>query len=117
MEKPLEDVMRAKERKLKARRMFEDPLHPGDFIWVEILKPRGFSIAEAARKLKLPREQVARLFKGKVDLSVDLARGLEDISGIRAEHLLEMQFLHSANKNKKLIDAWEKTADRTGWKG
>lgn len=49
------------------------PVHPGAFIWTEILQPRGLSITTAAKRLGVSRLHLGRVLRGRMPLTPDLA--------------------------------------------
>jgi addiction module HigA family antidote len=69
----------------------KNPSHPGDYVWEEILEPRGLTVGAAADVLGVCRESVSRLLNRSSDLSAEMSIRIEGAFGVPAERLLRMQ--------------------------
>ena len=65
--------------------------HPGQVFYDRFLVRYAISVAEAARKLYMKREQLSRFVNGRTGVSVELARKLEVATGVSAEYWLTRQ--------------------------
>lgn len=67
-----------------------EPIHPGVLI-KEFLEQLNLTVAEAAEKLGITRQQLYRVFNGYSDISPELALKLETQFGIPADEWLRLQ--------------------------
>lgn len=75
----------------------------GELIKSLCVEGSGLSITEAARALKMTRENLSMLIHGKIGLSPEMAIKLEKVFGIDGNKLLEIQLkqrIESAKKKK-----------------
>jgi len=52
---------------------FARPIHPGEFLREEYLKPLGMSAGALAKKLNLPRTRIERIVKEEIWITPDTA--------------------------------------------
>lgn len=52
---------------------FARPIHPGEFLREEYLKPLGMSAGTLAKKLNLPRTRIERIAKEEIGITPDTA--------------------------------------------
>lgn len=50
---------------------FARPLHPGEYLREEYLRPLGLSAGTLAKKLGLPRSRIERIVREEIGLSTD----------------------------------------------
>lgn len=67
------------------------PLHPGEVLLEEFLKPLGISQNALARELKIPPRRVNEIVLGKRGVSADTALRLARHFGMSAEFWLGLQ--------------------------
>lgn len=53
------------------------PVHPGDMLLEEFMKPLGLSMSELARRIDVPANRVSQLIQGKRAMTADTALRLE----------------------------------------
>src|SRR6202158_4983357 len=79
----------------------KNPLHPGDFIRTEIIKPAGLSVTAAAAALQGSRPSLSSLLTGKADLSGDMALRIEKACGVKVDTLMRMQASYDIAQTRK----------------
>ena len=87
----------------------KNPLHPGDFIWSEIIEPAGLSVTAAAAALQVSRRALSSLLNGRADLSGDMALRIEKAFGVTMDTLMRMQASYDiaqTRKREKQIHVW-----------
>ena len=74
--------------------MSEDPLapvHPGEILLEEFLKPHGLTAGRAATRLKIARPRIEKLVRGRTPVTVDTALRLERLFGASAQFWMNLQ--------------------------
>ena len=67
------------------------PIHPGEMLLEEFLKPMGISQVEFAQKLNIPFQRVNQIIKGKRSVTPDTALRLSKVLGTSVELWLNLQ--------------------------
>jgi len=67
------------------------PIHPGEILVEEFLKPHGLSAYGAARRMHVPRTRIERLARGETPVTVDTALRLGRLFGTTAQFWLSLQ--------------------------
>ena len=67
------------------------PIHPGEILREEFLKPMGISINRLAREIVVPPGRVSEIVNGKRSISADTALRLGRFLGVSAELWLGLQ--------------------------
>ena len=67
------------------------PLHPGEVLYEEFIKPLGLSQNQLARELKVPPRRINEIVLGKRGISADTALRLARHFGASAEFWLGLQ--------------------------
>src|ERR1700693_922996 len=81
---PLKELM-AKKRKLL------DPIHPGEILREDFLKPFGISINQLARDLDVPPNRISMIVNGERAITADTALRLGTYFGVSPEIWLNLQ--------------------------
>ena len=81
-----------------------NPPHPGDFIWTEIIEPRGLTVTAAAQVLQVSRPALSSLLNGKAGLSGDMALRIEKAFGIKMDTLMRMQASYDIARTRKRVN-------------
>lgn len=68
-----------------------DPIHPGEILLEEFLKPLGMSPYAAAKVMGVPRTRVERLVREETPVTADTALRLEQAFGSSAQFWLNIQ--------------------------
>ena len=79
----------------------KNPLHPGDFIWTEIIEAAGLVVTMAAIALRVSRPTLSSLLNGKTDLSVDMALRIKKAFGVKMDRLMRMQSSYDIAQTRK----------------
>lgn len=67
------------------------PVHPGEYLREELLKPLGITPYALAQHLKVPRTRIERLVREETGVTPDTALRLARFFGISAEFWINMQ--------------------------
>jgi addiction module HigA family antidote len=67
------------------------PVHPGEMLLEEFLKPMGVSQVELAQKLRIPFQRVNQIVKGKRSVTPDTAMRLARVLGTSVDLWLNLQ--------------------------
>jgi antitoxin HigA-1 len=68
-----------------------DPVHPGEILMEEFLKPMGISINKLARDIDVPPGRISTIVNGKRSISADTALRLGIYFGVTPELWLNLQ--------------------------
>jgi antitoxin HigA-1 len=68
-----------------------NPVHPGEFIRTEIIRPLHLSVTDAAKVLHVSRPTLSSLLNGKAGVSGDMALRIEKAFGVKMDTLMRMQ--------------------------
>ena len=82
-----------------------DPIHLGDILLENFLKPMGISINKLARKIDVPPGRISTIVNGKYSITADSALHLGVYFGVSPELWLNLQVyydLRVARRNTKL---------------
>lgn len=67
------------------------PAHPGQFITMEVIRPLGLSVTQAAKILGVTRPALSAFLNGRAALSPEMALRIEKAFGPKMDTLLRMQ--------------------------
>lgn len=67
------------------------PVHPGEMLVEEFMKPLGLTISEVARRIGVPPNRISQLAQGKRAMTADTALRLERYLGWPARIWLQIQ--------------------------
>ena len=68
-----------------------EPIHPGEILMEDFLKPMGISLSELARDISVPAGRISQIVRGKRAISADTALRLGKYFGMSAETWLDLQ--------------------------
>ena len=68
-----------------------EPIHPGEILMKDFLKPMGISLSELARDISVPAGRISQIVRGKRAISADTALRLGKYFGMSAETWLDLQ--------------------------
>jgi len=68
-----------------------DPIHPGEILLEEFLKPMGISINRLARDIAVPPGRISEIVNGKRSITADTALRLGKYFGVSPETWLDLQ--------------------------
>jgi addiction module HigA family antidote len=67
------------------------PVHPGEILLEEFLRPHGLTAYSAAARLHVPRTRIERVVRGDAPISVDTARRLARLFGTTEAFWMNLQ--------------------------
>lgn len=70
------------------------PIHPGEILREEFLKPMGLSVYEFANAIKVPRSRANDIVRGRRAITTDTALRLARYFGTTAEFWINLQAHH-----------------------
>lgn len=68
-----------------------EPIHPGEVLLEEYLKPLGLTAYAAAKAMKVPRTRIERLVRGETPVTPDTALRLHRAFGSSAQFWMNLQ--------------------------
>lgn len=99
---------------------FANPIHPGEMLREEFMKPLGLSAGKLAKAINVPRTRIERLVREETALSLDtavrLARYFRMSEGYwsRMQVSYELDCLHADKARVESIEAIEPRPDSKG---
>ena len=67
------------------------PIHPGEILYEDFLKPMNISMNELARSIGVPPGRISQIVSGKRSISADTALRLGEFFGVSPETWLGLQ--------------------------
>lgn len=67
------------------------PIHPGEVLWEDFMKPLGLSQYRVAKDMGVPQLRISQIIKGKRAVTADTAMRLARYFGTSAEVWLRLQ--------------------------
>jgi addiction module HigA family antidote len=67
------------------------PIHPGEVLWEDFMKPLGLSQYRVAKDIGVPQLRISQIIKGKRAITADTAMRLARYFGTSAEVWLRLQ--------------------------
>lgn len=83
------------------------PIHPGEVLAEDFMKPLGLSANALAQKLGVPANRISAIVGGRRDVSPDTALRLERAFGSSAEFWLNLQARYDLETARDQIDKRE----------
>ncbi|MDF0644591.1 MAG: HigA family addiction module antitoxin [Nitrospira sp.] len=74
-----------------ARTRLLDPIHPGEILLEEFMKPLGVSINRLAREIAVPPGRISAIVNGKRAITADTALRLSKYFGVSSDLWLGLQ--------------------------
>jgi antitoxin HigA-1 len=74
-----------------AHKKLLDPIHPGEILFEEFMKPMDISINRLAREIAVPPGRISAIVNGKRAITADTALRLGKYFGVSAELWLGLQ--------------------------
>ena len=68
-----------------------DPIHPGEILYEDFMKPLGVSINELAREIAVPPNRISEIVGGKRSITADTALRLGNYFGVSPEIWMGLQ--------------------------
>ena len=70
------------------------PIHPGEFLLEDFIKPLGLNAHRLAQDLRVPANRITAIIKGTRAISPDTAARLGRYFGTGAEYWLKLQVMY-----------------------
>jgi addiction module HigA family antidote len=70
------------------------PLHPGEILLEEFIRPHGLTLTDAAKRLRVERVRLSEIVNGRRGITPNTALRLERLFGASAAFWLDMQQDH-----------------------
>jgi antitoxin HigA-1 len=83
-----------------------EPIHPGEILFEDFMKPMGISINALARNILVPPNRISDIVHGKRSITADTALRLGKFFGVSAETWLDLQLEYDLRKLKN--SSWPK---------
>jgi len=74
-----------------ARKKLLNPIHPGEILREEFMKPLGISINQLAREIAVPPGRISAIVNGKRAITADTALRLSKYFGVSSDLWLGLQ--------------------------
>ena len=87
----------------KSKRL--DPIHPGEILREEFLKPMGVSINRLSRDLAVPPGRISAIVNGKRSITADTALRLGKYFGVSPEIWMGLQSVYDLRVAQRTIGA------------
>ena len=81
-----------------------DPIHPGEILLEEFLKPMGISQYRLAKDISVPARRINEIVHGKRAISADTALRLSRYFGMSEKFWLNLQTQYDIDVQKDKID-------------
>ena len=88
-----------------ARKKLLDPIHPGEVLFEEFMKPMDISINRLAREIAVPPGRISSIVNGKRAITADTALRLGKYFGVSAELWLGLQADFDLRIAKRIVGA------------
>lgn len=88
-----------------ARRQQLDPIHPGEILLEEFMKPMGVTTNQLARALHVPPGRISAITNGKRSISADTALRLGKYFGVSPETWTGLQADYDLRVAKQKVGA------------
>jgi addiction module HigA family antidote len=86
-----------------AKREF-DPIHPGEILLEEFLRPMGISQYRLAKDISVPQRRISEIVHGKRAISADTALRLGRFFGMEAQFWLNLQSRYDLLRAEAALD-------------
>lgn len=88
-----------------AHKKLLDPIHPGEILFEEFMKPMDISINRLAREIAVPPGRISAIVNGKRAITADTALRLGKYFGVSAELWLGLQADFDLRIAKRMVGA------------
>jgi antitoxin HigA-1 len=88
-----------------ARKKLLAPIHPGEILFEEFIKPMDISINRLAREIAVPPGRISAIVNGKRAITADTALRLGKYFGVSAELWLGLQADFDLRIAKRIVGA------------
>ena len=82
-----------------------NPIHPGEILKEEFLKPNGITEYRLAKEIKVPPRRINEIIHGLRGVSADTALRLGKYFGTSAEFWMNLQTHYELEKQEEVLEA------------
>jgi addiction module HigA family antidote len=82
-----------------------DPIHPGEILLEEFLRPMGISQYRLAKDISVPQRRISEITQGKRSISADTALRLGRFFGMEAQFWMNLQSRYDLLKAEDVLDS------------
>jgi len=79
------------------------PVHPGEILLEEFIRPFGLSPGKTAKRLHIARPRIEKLVRGQTPITVDTALRLEKLFGATAQFWLNLQIRYDLETARRAL--------------
>jgi len=90
---------------MMARKKLLDPIHPGEILLDDFMKPMGISINRLARGIVVPPGRISAIVNGKRSITADTALRLSKYFGVSSDLWLGLQTEYDLRIAQRTIGA------------
>lgn len=83
------------------------PIHPGEILLEEFLRPHGLTAYGAARRMHVPRTRIERVVRGEKPVTIDTAHRLARLFGTTPGFWLNLQMAYDLEVGDRPADLAE----------
>lgn len=87
-----------------------EPIHPGEILLEDFMKPMGVSINGLARAVAVPPNRISGIVNGARSISADTALRLGKYFGVSAEMWLNLQSAYDLRRARRTV--WKRIQSR-----
>lgn len=81
-----------------------DPIHPGEILLEEFLRPMGISQYLLAKDISVPQRRISEITQGKRSVTTDTALRLGRFFGMEAQFWMNLQSRYDLLKAEDLLE-------------
>ena len=81
-----------------------DPVHPGEVLLEEFLRPMGISQYRLAKDISVPQRRISEITQGKRSITADTALRLGRYFGMEAQFWLNLQSRYDLLRAEEKLD-------------
>lgn len=81
------------------------PIHPGEILIEDFLKPLGVTQYRIAKAIRVPQRRISEIVQGKRGISADTALRFGRFFGMEAEFWINLQAHHDLEVARDALDA------------
>jgi addiction module HigA family antidote len=90
---------------MMASKKYLDPIHPGEILLDDFMKPMGLSINRLARDIVVPPGRINAIVNGKRSITADTALRLNKYFGVSSDLWLGLQAGYDLRVTQRMVGA------------
>jgi len=88
---------------MMARKKYLDPIHPGEILLDDFMRPMGLSINRLARDIIVPPGRISAIVNGKRSITADTALRLSKYFGVSSDLWLGLQAEYDLRITQRMV--------------